>query len=1279
MRVPAPRSLLLEHPALPIPFATPRDAGAIASVDTLDRADRVRVAVQLLAVTALLAEFELWPGRWALKRASVERTDDGLQVRLPALPLPLFRIWSRLGGGDPAAVRTRAAIVDAVEARSRLDGLAGLDRSSEPGFFLDRVLASLVAELGTPLDRPTARCLWMWRWSLPRLPDPGDRSLLFVPDEGVARRVGAALWAAAARQGRPARLEFAGLGHPPVAVARHGDVPGVRVRAGTFDDRGLTALIDGFDGRTESQVVVGRFPDGWNPSSASIYDPNRLTAHLALVGLTQARLRTRLEHDLATFDPFSPVHRRGLTRSARWLFAPPPTRHTKEASDLERVAGLAREGVPVDRALELAEATVDDLQTAAEAGVVVIRRGRVALPQPTLMTVDPRHDDIAMLFDEEDPHRFLHEALASGDPGRVISWARRRLDNLDAEAVRRLLSTVENGALGTGVQALLVEACLSLADAHGARRALEGLPNEVARPWSAWLGVMDRSPGQEFDLPRRTDIRFAARACAEIALVKIRRAMERGTADADDALSVVREALVHLDGANRRWVEIRLAARIESERLEDRRWRRSVVGGHPELAGLVLFERSMTAVSEKRFGLARRLFRRLMTVERAPGRKAFLQLNLGYMEAERGHLEDAEALTVGAHRLFLAAGFRRRYWDALYNLAVADIDQLRVVRAAERLDALAEVGPSLYLDVERTRLALAVGDLEEFKSRLLALPAISEVTQGVAREALSFLHGAAALLDRSPAVAEGLLTGGGGEGAAWLDLTRALLGTGAVAVGDGGDGWGVGRAARMIRLLSSDSGGDDIPNLVESNLTPSDALAIALCEQLAARSEFPDRRLRARAAAVLARGGLTGWAAVLRWRGRDVDDFLSEVSNLVRDLAAGRAQSTGLDEVLRAIDVDGIIVRSPSDHAELLRSGEGRPGAVFERGHVEVIVLGEGHPDGPVWNLLLDLFDLAIPADAAREADRPASDVRIDGVSEAAVRLRDEVRKAASPAFPVFIHGETGSGKEVVAREIHRLSGRTGDLVSVNIAAVPANLLEAELFGAVKGAFTGADRSRRGLVAAAEGGTLFLDEVGDLDSALQVKMLRFLESGEVRAVGADHTRCLDVRVICATHRNLERRVREGRFREDLYYRIVVAKVEVPPLRARIEDIPVLRSIFEREVAARHNLKVPSWTAAAQRSLANHRWPGNIRELKHTVKVAMARAGGATIRPEHLRLVDADPVMRGTWEATLADFKRRLLVDVLGRHCGNRSAAARELGISRQALLYQVKKLGIDEL
>jgi len=216
-------------------------------------------------------------------------------------------------------------------------------------------------------------------------------------------------------------------------------------------------------------------------------------------------------------------------------------------------------------------------------------------------------------------------------------------------------------------------------------------------------------------------------------------------------------------------------------------------------------------------------------------------------------------------------------------------------------------------------------------------------------------------------------------------------------------------------------------------------------------------------------------------------------------------------------------------------------------------------------------------------------------------------------------------------------------------------------------------------VTAADGGTFFLDEVGDLDLALQVKLLRFLESGEVRQVGSDRTKLLDVRVICATHRNIERRVREGRFREDLYYRIAVAKIQVPALRERLEDISILTKIFEEEASHRHGLQISSWTVAAERRLLNHRWPGNVRELKHTVEVAMARAAGATIRPEHLPLAEESTVLRGTWDSALGVFKRRFLTDVLTRHRGNRSAAARELGISLQALLYQLKKLELREL
>jgi DNA-binding NtrC family response regulator len=364
---------------------------------------------------------------------------------------------------------------------------------------------------------------------------------------------------------------------------------------------------------------------------------------------------------------------------------------------------------------------------------------------------------------------------------------------------------------------------------------------------------------------------------------------------------------------------------------------------------------------------------------------------------------------------------------------------------------------------------------------------------------------------------------------------------------------------------------------------------------------------------------------------------------------------------------------------EILRVGCGKECSVVRRGPLELVALGSRPVAPRAWWLLFDLLEREhrIPVDAGMT--RSESTVRIDGSSAAADRLRSEVDRAAASGLGVLVEGETGTGKDVVARELHRLSERPGEFTAVNIAAVPANLLEAELFGSVRGAFTGADRSRRGLVRTANGGTLLLDEVGDLDGALQVKLLRFLESGEVRPVGADRSEAVDVRVVCATHRNLERRVREGAFREDLFYRIAVVRIAVPPLRERIEDIGALREVFERSAARRLGITPPRWSSAALQRLARHRWPGNVRELRHAVEVAILRAGEGPVKPEHLPFAARPAAIRGTWETVLDEHKRRLLADVLGRHRGNRSAAARELGISRQALLYQLKRLDLRDL
>lgn len=1260
----------MEHPALPQPFErTEQDARRVA-VGSLGPEDRRRIAAQMVAVSALLGDVELWPGRRALQNVTVEKTEDGPGMRLPTLPVALSVVWTRLGGGEPAARATRRAVIDAVTEVTGVDLGTNAAAGSEPGFFLDGVLGELLNGLERPLDAATARSLWMWRWSPPRLPDPGDTLLAGTADLRLARRMGAALWAAAIRAGRGATFQVVTADGETLTVAERKAANPLRVVAGSFREDTAAALVVRSDANGAATVALGRFPAGWNTPSQEGFNPSRLEAHLGIVGVRPSQ-RQRVFDDLTgRFDPHSRSDRRRLTERASVLYTSGQRRRTGRFSQLRRVAGLAAEGIPVPLARELAEATDDDLADATRQHAVLIRAERLMLPVAVPVRVDPFHNEVAPLFPPDSPERMLHAALAAGNAGEVLEWARARLDDLDAVAVRELLSRIEPGALGSGVQAALAEACLSLADMEGARRALDGVDKETAGPWLSWLQLLDRQPQGEVPLPRSVEVRHAPRACAEIALVALRRSLGWSAESAGRALVVIGEAMDNLGGAARRWVEIRLAARLKPDRLNDRVWRREVADGNPALVGLLLFERSTRAILNGEFGLARRLLRIVMAAESAPGRLAPMQVNLGHVEAELGRPMVSEALMLRAYRLFQAAGFHHREWVALHNLAVADIDQLRLRRAARRLDALGRIELSILDEVERARLALACGRLEEFHCRLDELPAIEETSDRQIVEALCLLRGVEALIDGSPKTAESLLLRGGEEGRGWLELA------GAAPAGEGvEDGWGVRRAAALATRLRN---GDDIQEDHHS-LDLKDAMAVALCRQLGLRPGWPDHDLRRLAARVLEEGGLDGWSVRTRWCRDEADGLLRGLSGVIRQHGLGSGDEEAVAELLDAVGIDGLEVRDVAGGRKLLAMGEGQACSSVLRGRIEVIPLGAEPFQGPAWELLLDLLELLQPTGAVEEIESGVDEVRLDGASPATARLRDEVRRTAGPSFTVLIHGETGTGKEVVAREIHRLSGRSGDLVGVNVAAIPATLLESELFGAVKGAFTGADRSRRGLVAAAEGGTLFLDEVGDLDVVLQVKLLRFLEGGEIRSVGSDQAREVDVRVVCATHRNLERLVREGRFREDLYFRMAVARIEVSPLRERAEDIPVLRAIFEREAAQQHGLPIPTWSRPAEEILMNHSWPGNLRELKNTVEFAMARSGGRRIRPEDLPIEGGKRPLRGTWEANLANFKRSFLTDVLARHQGNRSSAARELGISRQGLLYQIKKLGLTDL
>jgi two-component system response regulator AtoC len=299
------------------------------------------------------------------------------------------------------------------------------------------------------------------------------------------------------------------------------------------------------------------------------------------------------------------------------------------------------------------------------------------------------------------------------------------------------------------------------------------------------------------------------------------------------------------------------------------------------------------------------------------------------------------------------------------------------------------------------------------------------------------------------------------------------------------------------------------------------------------------------------------------------------------------------------------------------------------------------------------------------------------------------IRKIAEFKTTVLVGGESGTGKELVARAIHRLSPRSdGAFVAVNCGAIPATLLESELFGHRKGAFTDATRDRKGLFEEATGGTLFLDEIGELPLGLQVKLLRVLQEEEIRRLGDVQDVKVDVRVVAATARDLAAEVKRGAFREDLYYRLNVLSVHLPPLRDRREDIPLLVTHFVQRMNARMGLEVTGASAEAMRLLIESEWPGNVRELENTIERAMVLTEGTQIDvdslPDRLRqpagrvaetpapLADGDLSIKRASRRAEEDLIRRALI----RTGGNRTRAAELLEISHRALLYKIKEYGV---
>ena len=324
------------------------------------------------------------------------------------------------------------------------------------------------------------------------------------------------------------------------------------------------------------------------------------------------------------------------------------------------------------------------------------------------------------------------------------------------------------------------------------------------------------------------------------------------------------------------------------------------------------------------------------------------------------------------------------------------------------------------------------------------------------------------------------------------------------------------------------------------------------------------------------------------------------------------------------------------------------------------------------------LDDQQLRAENARlraEVERQLGFERVVGRSRAIQSLLEQVRAVADSEASVLLLGESGTGKELVARALHWSSSRrSGPFVAVNCAAVPESLLESELFGHEKGAFTGADRKHVGLFAAAHGGTLFLDEVGDLPLAMQAKLLRAIQEKAVRPVGGAETLQLDLRLVTATNRDLAALVPEGKFREDLYYRLAVIPIRLPALRERPEDIPLLGEHFLRDASERLGKRLAGFAADALEWMREYRWPGNVRELENVVERAAVLAAGPIVTLADLRTEFSVEPAVSALRPTLDELERQYIRRVLDEVQGDKQAAAKILGVSVRTLQRKEKEL-----
>ena len=1236
------------------------------------KSQRLAIAVQLLAAATFVLEQGFFPSRRLLRSARVARSRAGIAVSLSALPRWRLdaaglerRVQRILPAGWTTLVGALWPLLGGLVPELQ-PALAKVARREPPWEVASACLEVLLAghrEAALAHPEGPGRALWACRM------EAVGAGVWWAEDEGAARRVAAALAHTA----------------PEIAVAvgelDEDDVVRFQARAAA-DGRDAVVLtllplpsarVWGLDAGPDAVwVLAPRWERGLAHTEAALHGSGRrlgAARHLLAAGAARGF------GDLPS-PPVAPAGRVTLAsplarRILHWLGSCPGGLSEVELGYLVGPAGTG-------------------LAELERLGLAVRRGGRWHTQPPTHDADPARMERLVAELPTDSGAHVLAWALTGRGDSLARTWCEERLERGQAAEVLE----VAGAAAGVGELALVAaEAALYSGQLTAAERFLDGV-EVTARSaiwqalrawWAAAAGLPDEARvalalAPESALPPRVAVRT----------LRNRAALARHRGDRPEARRLLEEVLARTGDLE---VELDLASLdgvAALHRVGRRcrgRWTGDLRARYLHLLGLAYYEADHLHAAGTAFRAALRAVRG--EDQRLVGE---IHLDLGCVAILLERRGAAERHLLLAERLLERCGSKMALTVTRHNRAVLACDRLDW-RAAEALIAASrelrggKEDAAFWLgELELARCALARGDTAAVAARLPTLAeAVAEHLPDhlVARQALARLR-------VNLALAAGELEAAARAGAdcdedeqagvaALLAATRGEL-----PVRPAPSRWGLALSAQVVRAWWV--GDDELVRArvaAELERVPLAAAvgmvrALALAGRIGVEPEQSWGAFWGRVEAALATGSLDGWAQQLRrLRGVDPATLVTALDGL---LGAGTdvLAPHRIAAVNAALGLPWLVVRDGDEVLAMF----GTPTGQSEEVTVGTVRVGSRAPLSGTELATLRLLARQVEEQRARpENARALAGGGLLGVSPAMARVREEISQWAPLPVVVLVLGEPGTGKELCARELHRQSQRPGAFVPINCAGIPASLLEVELFGSVRGAYTGADRDRPGLVEEAEGGTLFLDEVGELPLELQGKLLRLLQEREARRLGATRTRTVDVRFVAATNRDLAGAVAAGTFRPDLFYRLSVGVIRMPPLRERPDDIEELARSFVQRCAAtfgRLGVRLAPDSVGVLRAGA---WPGNVRELESAIAraVAAARPGevlGPDRFPELVPQSATSPRSLQPYNEALCLFRREyflLLLEICG---GNRSQAARRAGISRQTLLYHLRELAI---